>query len=173
MPELDTAGKYRRLADELADNGVRWAEHARERAGGAVGGPSADALERIAHAGKAALEAAALADVGETEIARIIRAMREELVAAGAIDDNELATLTVEEVLRLTAAVGKRGREIARKLNDTRAGYTILSNHVETLRAQALEAKGQGSDEEAIDRVVARHDHALLEARTYVDRGQA
>lgn len=164
MPELDTAGKFRRIADLLATRALDAVE-----GGDPLPGP---VLQTAAKAGKEALEAAAMADVGETEIARILRGMREELEQSGAIDPNELATLTVEEVLRLTALTGKRGREIARTLNDTRTGFTVLEGHVRRLRDQALEAKGQGGDEEAIDRVVARHEQALVEAKSYVDRRQ-
>lgn len=165
MPgELDTAGKYRSIADTLADIAVGW----RARAGDDVDSLSFEALATVAAAGKTALEAAAAADLSESEVGALLRGMKDELVASGIIDENELTMLSTLEVLRLVVTMGSRARSLAERVGSYRNAHATLKTHVERLRDQAAAA---GDDESAV-RAVRRHETALQEAQMHVDRGE-
>ena len=77
---MAASADFRRLADELG-------RHALVELEKMDGGDAADFLRDIAHAGKAAMEAAQAAEVGPGEIVRALDALRDEL------DELELSDL--------------------------------------------------------------------------------
>jgi hypothetical protein len=160
MPaELDTAGKYRRIADLLADDALEGTREAHP-----------DFLRSTALAGKAALEAAAAADVSESEVAKVLAGMTGTLIAAGVVnDEQEAVMLSTVEVLRGTAAMGARAAALSRELVATRNAAKVLADHVRRLSAQAEASDG---DRDSIDRVVARHRAAIDEAQRLIDEGR-
>lgn len=134
---MPAASDFRRVADLLGQQAV-------EEVGRMDSGEAADFLRDMAHAGKAALEAARAAELGAGEITRMLEGMADELEAAGLAELE--ATLSVEDFLRhVLTAVRQAGTRLERQgpREEALAGaYRVVARRLLTITRQA-EATGQ------------------------------
>lgn len=151
---MGAAADFRTIADTLAARGAGLAPR--------DDSATTAALVELANAGKAALEAAAAAEVGPGVIVQALEGLGDELAAAGFANDAQM--LTVEEFLKTVLIEFRNVRKQVEGSSALTRAYVISAGRLLRITEQA-EATGA----ETSKRVALENRRALQEAAQALD----